>query len=142
MLFSCIFFFFFFKQKTAYEMRISDWSSDVCSSDLVQTEPYLKARVTAFGELKTKADKKFDALVNSVKDLAMQIIETSPNIPTEAGIAIKTIENSSFLSNFISSNMNAAVADKQKLLEITALTKRPAQEFDTLSNEQKILELK
>src|SRR3546814_5829366 len=57
--------------------------------EVVQTEPYLKARVTAFGELKTKADKKFDALVNSVKDLAMQIIETSPNIPTEAGIAIK-----------------------------------------------------
>src|SRR5690606_19189599 len=78
--------------------------------EIVQDEPYLKARVTPFGEIKPKLDKEFSALVNSVKDLAMQIIETSPNIPTEAGIAIKNIENPSFLVNFISSNMNADVA--------------------------------
>src|SRR3546814_18211772 len=86
--------------------------------EVVQTEPYLKARVTAFGELKTKADKKFDALVNSVKDLAMQIIETSPNIHTEAGIDIRNIENSSFLIIFISSTMHEDLAECHKLMEI------------------------
>lgn len=110
--------------------------------EVVQTEPYLKARVTAFGEKKAKTDKEFKAMVNSVKDLAMQIIETSPNIPTEAGIAIKNIENSSFLINFISSNMNADVAEKQKLLEIADLKKRAELVFKHLSQELQMLELK
>ncbi|HYH55965.1 MAG TPA: LON peptidase substrate-binding domain-containing protein, partial [Anseongella sp.] len=110
--------------------------------EIVQVDPYLKARVTAFGEVKQKADKEFNALVNSVKDLAMQIIETSPNIPTEAGIAIKNIENASFLVNFISSNMNADVAEKQKLLEIADLKKRAELVFKHLSQELQMLELK
>lgn len=110
--------------------------------EVVQTEPYLKARVSAYGEIKTKTSKEFSALVNSVKDLAMQIIETSPNIPTEAGIAIKNIENSSFLINFISSNMNADVAEKQKLLEIADLKKRAELVFKHLSQELQMLELK
>ncbi|TCS87834.1 ATP-dependent Lon protease [Anseongella ginsenosidimutans] len=110
--------------------------------EVVQTEPYLKARVSAFGETKIRTDKEFSALVNSVKDLAMQIIETSPNIPTEAGIAIKNIENSSFLINFISSNMNADVAEKQKLLEIADLKKRAELVFKHLSQELQMLELK
>lgn len=110
--------------------------------EVVQDEPYLKARVQAYGEEKPKADKEFSALVNSVKDLAMQIIETSPNIPTEAGIAIRNIENSSFLINFISSNMNADVAEKQKLLEIVDLKKRAELVFQHLSQELQMLELK
>src|SRR3546814_18424000 len=107
--------------------------------EVVQTEPDLKSLVTAFGELKTKADKKLYTLVNSVKDLAMHIIETSPNIPAEAGIAIKNIENSSFLINFISSNMNADVAEKQKLLENADLKNRAEMVFEHLSQELQLL---
>src|SRR5690606_8315346 len=111
-------------------------------SEVVQYEPNLKARVQAYGEEKPKADKEFSALVNSVKDLAMQIIETSPNIPTEAGIAIRNIENSSFLIHFISSNTNADVAEKQKLLEIVDLKKRAELVCQHLSQELQMLELK
>ena len=86
--------------------------------ELLDTDPYIKARVSEFAEIKPVRNiKKFEALVASLKDLALQIIKISPNIPSEASFAIKNIESHSFLINFISSNMNAEVKDKQTLLE-------------------------
>jgi ATP-dependent Lon protease len=73
----------------------------------VQTDPYIKASIQKFEEVRPKADKEFKALMASIKEMAMQIIQLSPNIPSEAGIAINNIESSSFLINFISSNMNS-----------------------------------
>ncbi|HEX3384433.1 MAG TPA: LON peptidase substrate-binding domain-containing protein, partial [Mucilaginibacter sp.] len=78
----------------------------------VQSEPYLKAIVEPFHEIKPKEDKEFKAMVSSIKDMSMSIIQLSPNIPSEAGIAIRNIESISFLINFISSNMNADMAAK------------------------------
>src|ERR1700743_675578 len=72
----------------------------------VQSEPYLKATIDPFKETKHKDDKEFKAMVSSIKDMAMSIIQLSPNIPSEAGIAIRNIESTSFLINFISSTMN------------------------------------
>ena len=63
------------------------------------------------------SDKEFDALVSSVKDLALKIIDESPNIPNEASIAIKNIKSSSFVINFVSSNMSISMLNKQNLLE-------------------------
>jgi ATP-dependent Lon protease len=107
-----------------------------------QYEPYIKAYVKKFEEIRPKVDKEFKAMVSSVKELAMQIIQASPNIPSEASIAIKNIESVPFLINFISSNMNAAVADKQKMLEVANLRDRAEMVLEYLSNELQLLELK
>jgi len=110
---------------------------------LTQSEPYIKAIVNSFAETKpVKGDKEFDALVASLKDMAGQIIKQSPNIPSEAGFAIKNIESTSFLINFISSNMNASVAEKQKVLEIADLKQRATMVLTHLSKELQMLELK
>lgn len=107
------------------------------------TEPYLKARVREFPELKPESGlKKFRALVDSLKDLAILIIEKSPNIPSEASFAIKNIESYSFLVNFISSNMNIEVQEKQNLLEIADLRKRAELVLENLTKELQLLELK
>lgn len=111
--------------------------------EAVETNPYIKARVKAFSDIKPAAkDKEFEALVSSVKDTALLIIQNSPNIPAEAGFAIKNIESPSFLINFISSNMNATVAEKQKILEISGLKERATTVLAHLSKELQMLELK
>ena len=110
--------------------------------DEVQSEPYLKASVQKFEEIRPKVDKEFKAMVASVKELSMQIIQFSPNIPSEAAIAIKNIESIPFLINFISSNMNASVADKQLMLEVANLRDRATMVLEHLSTELQMLELK
>ncbi|SMC51529.1 endopeptidase La [Pedobacter nyackensis] len=108
----------------------------------VQSEPYIKVTISKFEEKKHKADKEFKALVASIKEMSSQIIQLSPNIPSEAGIALKNIESTSFLINFISSNMNADVADKQKMLEMTNLRERAMMVMELLTLELQMLELK
>lgn len=112
-------------------------------TELISEEPYIKARVIPFLDVKNDlVGKKFDALISSLKDLALNIIRLSPNIPSEAGFAIKNIESPTFLVNFISSNMNAPVEDKQDLLEKNNLTERAEKLLSGLTKELQILELK
>ncbi|TKC03861.1 endopeptidase La [Pedobacter frigoris] len=108
----------------------------------VQSEPYIKVTISKFTEDKHKTDKEFKALVASIKEMSSQIIQLSPNIPSEAGIALKNIESTSFLINFISSNMNADVSDKQKMLEMTNLRERATMVMELLTLELQMLELK
>ncbi|QTE37096.1 endopeptidase La [Mucilaginibacter gossypii] len=108
----------------------------------VQSEPYIKATVESFHEIKIKEDKEFKAMVSSIKDMAMNIIQLSPNIPSEAGIAIRNIESTSFLINFISSNMNADMTAKQHLLEIANLRERANLVLEHLTLDLQMLELK
>lgn len=108
----------------------------------VQSDPYIKASIQKFEEIRPKTDKEFKALMASIKDMAMQIIQLSPNIPSEAGIAIKNIESSSFLINFISSNMNADVAAKQQMLEVANLRERARMVLEHLTLELQMQELK
>lgn len=108
----------------------------------VQSDPYIKASIQKFEELRPKADKEFKALMASIKEMAMQIIQLSPNIPSEAGIAIKNIESASFLINFISSNMNADVAAKQQMLEVANLRERAKMVLGHLTVELQMQELK
>ena len=111
--------------------------------EMVQKEPYFKARVTAFPDITPEAgDKEFDALVSSLKDTSLNIIQNSPNIPSEAAFAIKNIESPSFLINFISSNMNASVAEKQQILEVENIKERGTLVLSHLSKELQMLELK
>ena len=111
--------------------------------EMMQEEPYYKASVTELVEAKpSKSDKEFKALVDSVKDLALNIIELSPNIPSEATIAIKNIESASFLINFVSSNMNISLKEKQNLLENTDLFDRANKALSLLTKELQMLEMK
>jgi ATP-dependent Lon protease len=108
----------------------------------VQSEPYIKATIEPFKDIKAKEDKEFKAMVSSIKDMAMNIIQLSPNIPSEAGIAIRNIESTSFLINFIASNMNADTAAKQQLLEEANLRQRANLVLGHLTLDIQMLELK
>ncbi len=111
--------------------------------EMVQTDPYFKATITPFDEVKpAKKTKEFNALVGSLKDLALSIIRQSPNIPSESEFAIKNIESPSFLINFISSNMDADVAEKQKMLEVADLEQRAVMVLEHLTKSLQMLELK
>ncbi|MBL4658160.1 MAG: endopeptidase La, partial [Flavobacteriales bacterium] len=111
--------------------------------ELVQEDPYFKAKVKAFGPSSAvPSDNRFQALIGSLKDLALQIIKQSPIIPTEAAFAIKNIDNPSFLVNFTASNMNAEVEDKQELLEMADLSERATVLLKHLTKELQMLELK
>lgn len=110
--------------------------------EVTQTEPYLKASIEPFNQQEKPKGKNFNALVSSIKDLASQIIEQSPNIPTEATFAIKNIESPTFLINFIASNMKGSVAEKQQLLEVPELTERANKLLSHLTKELQLLELK
>jgi len=113
--------------------------------ELVQTDPYFKARVTPFETLEhevDKEDKSFKALISSVKDMAMQIIKMSPNLPSDAAFAIKNIESPVFLVNFASANLNIEIREKQELLEVSDLIERANKVLQALSREMQMLELK
>ena len=94
--------------------------------DTVITEnPYIRAEVKEVSEKRPgKHDTEFVAILDSIKELAIQIIKESPNIPSEATFAIKNIESQSFLINFVTSNMNLTVKEKQDLLAVNALKER------------------
>ncbi|MGN6396111.1 MAG: endopeptidase La [Mucilaginibacter sp.] len=110
--------------------------------DEVQSVPYIKATIEPFKEAKHKEDKEFKAMVSSIKDMAMSIIQLSPNIPSEAGIAIRNIESTSFLINFIASNMNADMMAKQRLLEEPSLRAKANLVLEHLTLDLQMLELK
>jgi ATP-dependent Lon protease len=109
----------------------------------MQTEdPYFKASIRLFEEDVLPVSEDFNAYVSSIKDLAAQIIHLSPNLPTEASIILKNIENPSFLINFVSSNLNSDLVEKQSLLEIHDIYKRAERLIHILNRELQFAELK
>ncbi|MDB4061208.1 endopeptidase La [Vicingaceae bacterium] len=111
-------------------------------NEITEFEPYIRATVEKYDVSKVPKDAKFNALVHSIKDMALRIIEQSPNIPSEASFAIKNIESNSFLINFIASNMNAEVYQKQEVLKETSCRRRAQILLRLLSKDLKLLELK
>ncbi|WP_373057440.1 endopeptidase La [Zunongwangia sp. H14] len=112
-------------------------------SEIVSEEPYLKASIEEVPEARpAKDNEEFSAITESIKELALQIVKGSPNIPSEASFAIKNIESSSFLINFVSSNMNLSVEEKQKLLETNDLKERALATLRYMNVEFQKLELK
>lgn len=108
-----------------------------------QTEPYMRAKVKFLEELPVEGDpKEMDLLYRTIKDLALQIIKESPNIPSEAAFAIGNIESPVFMVNFISSNMNADVNKKQALLQELDFQKRARLVVEHLTLEVQLLEMK
>jgi len=110
----------------------------------IQDEPYFRAKIKdlADSEKDLEKDEHFMALIGSLKDLAIQIIRINPNIPSEAAFAIKNIDSPFFLVNFVSSNLNIELAEKQKLLETPDLMKRANDVLSALAKELQMLELK
>lgn len=105
-------------------------------------QPYFKASVEVLQENNIPEDEDFKAYVSNIKDLAFQIIQLSPNIPSEASIVLKNIENHSFLIHFISGNLNSDVAEKQRLLEINSIKERAEVLMKLLQRELQFAELK
>lgn len=111
--------------------------------DVVQTSPYLTATVREVSEARPeKRSEEFRAIIDSIKEMALQIIKDSPNIPSESAFAIRNIESSSFLINFVSSNLNIPVEEKQKLLEINNLKDRALETLRYMSIEIQKLSLR
>lgn len=112
--------------------------------ELLQSEPYIMASVTPFDtQFIVPVDNgEFNALISSLKDMAIQIISKSPNIPSEAAFAIKNIESPSFLVHFISSNLNIEISEKQKLLEVADLVESAHKALAHLSKELQVADLK
>ena len=111
--------------------------------DAVYTdEPYFKANIKKLDEEESPKDANFDAYVSTIKDLATEIIQLSPNIPTEASIILKNIENPSFLIHFVSSNLNTDIKDKQRLLELNHIRQRADLLMQLLQKELQFAELK
>ncbi len=112
-------------------------------TEVITEEPYLNATVKEVEEARPAVkNKEFIAIIESIKDLALQIIKDSPNIPSEASFAIKNIQSDSFLVNFVSSNMNLSVLEKQKLLQMNNLKDRALATLKYLNVELQKLELK
>jgi ATP-dependent Lon protease len=109
---------------------------------LVQKKPYMRAEIELIEEEKVRMDKKFNGMIDAMKDLSSQIIELSPNIPKEANIALKNINSPAYLINFIASNMNTEVKEKQGVLEMNNIRKKVMLILDYLSKEHEMLKIK
>jgi len=107
-----------------------------------QTEPFMKAKVKAIANASEKRDKEFKAMMASIRDMSLKIIDLSPNIPSEASFAIKNIESDSFLINFVSGNLNINNELKQAILESATLKERAKLVLSHLDKEIQELELK
>ena len=110
---------------------------------IITDEPFLQANVKVVPDIKPKKiSKEFEAIISSLKDLALRIIQLNSNLPPEAAFAIRNIENPSFLINFASSNSDIKTEEKQKLLETTDIQKRGMLLLEYLTRELQLLELK
>ena len=110
--------------------------------EIVSEDPYFKAKIKVLEDESSSDDPDFKAMVGSIKDLAGQIVGLSPNLPSEAAIILKNIENPSFLIHFVSSNLNSDLKQKQKLLEISNLKARAELLMNLMHTELQYAELK
>ena len=110
-------------------------------AEVLTTEPYMTATIVDVSEAKPAKDSaEFKEIILSIRELALDIIKDSPNIPSEASFAIKNIKSDSFLINFVSSNLNISVKEKQALLEIDDLMDRSLEALKYMNIEaQKLL---
>lgn len=109
----------------------------------VTNEPYFIAKISPLlTDIVIEKNPNFDALLSSIKDLALKIIQLNPNIPSDAGFALNNIESPSFLINFIAGNLNISLSEKQSLLELAELNERANKLLEMLGKELSMLELK
>lgn len=110
---------------------------------ILTSNPYFTASVKVYNEEKVdKGDKELEAMISTIKDMAIEIIQLSPSIPSEATIALKNIDSPSFLVNFIASNLNVGVVEKQHILEESALYAKCELILAQLHSEMEMLQIK
>jgi ATP-dependent Lon protease len=109
---------------------------------IVLHDPYFKAKITKLEDEEAPADSDFAAYVANIKDLATEIVQLSPNIPSEASIILRNIENPSFLIHFVSSNLNTDIKEKQRLLQLNKIRERADLLMQLLQKELQFAELK
>jgi len=108
-----------------------------------EIEPFFKAEIKVLDEEKVSSDdQNFQAHLSTIKDLATQIIQLSPNFPSEAALILKNIESPLFLINFVSSNLNVELPEKQELLAVNDITLRAEKLIQYLQQELQFVELK
>lgn len=110
--------------------------------EFTSEDPYFKARVELLQDSDKGKSEDFDAYVANIKDLATQIIQLTPNIPSEASIILKNIEHPAFLIHFISSNIGSELEEKQRLLEFDNIQDRADLLIQILQRELQFAELK
>ncbi len=111
-------------------------------SKFTQTEPHFAAKVKYLEDVYPENDASFDALMASIKEYSERIAQLSPNIPSEASIVLRNIEQQSFLMHFIASNISSKLADKQELLEENSIRDRAEKLLKLLQGELQLVELK
>ena len=108
----------------------------------LQTDPFYTATVSYLEDVYPKKDASFDALVSNIKDYSEKIAQQSPNIPHEAAIVLRNIEQQSFLMHFVASNLTSKLPEKQALLEENNITTRAEKLLQLLQSELQLVELK
>lgn len=111
-------------------------------NSITSDDPFFKASIEVLNEEATPEDDNFKAIAGSIKDMAAQIIQLSPNIPSEASIILKNIENPVFLVHFVSNNLNSDIKEKQQLLETQNIRQRAELLLSLLQKELQYTELK
>jgi ATP-dependent Lon protease len=109
---------------------------------IVSEDPYFRAKITSLIDEEPPKDPDFAAYVASIKEMATEIIQLSPNIPSEASIILRNIESPSFLIHFVSGNLNTEIKEKQKLLELSNIRERANLLMELLQKELQFAELK
>jgi len=111
--------------------------------EMMEEDPFFKAEVKILVEEKMGIeDQNFQAHLSTIKDLATQIIQLSPNFPSEAALILKNIESPLFLINFVSSNLNVELPEKQGLLAENNITLKAEKLIQFLQQELQFVELK
>jgi len=112
--------------------------------ELVDNDPYFIGRISLLEDKRPERDKtrEFEAVVSSLKDLSLTLIKQSPNVPPEASFAIRNIESPAFLINYVSSNTDILVKEKQRLLETHDLKERGMRLVEFLVREVQLMEIK
>lgn len=110
--------------------------------EMVSEDPYMVGRIATLEYTQPKHKLEFRALISSIRDSAKQIIELSPQIPSEAVVMLKNITNDNFLLNFIASNLNIKIEEKQAILEISHLKEKANRILTYMDAELQLLELK
>lgn len=109
---------------------------------VISEDPYFKAKISQLRDDEMITDPDFDAYVSNIKDVATEIIQLSPNIPSEASVILRNIENASFLIHFVSSNLSIDIREKQQLLQLNNLRERAELLMQLLQKELQFAELK
>jgi len=109
---------------------------------IISEDPYFKAKIEILPEVESPKDEDFAAYIANIKDMAANIVQLSPNIPAEAAIILRNIENPAFLIHFTSSNLNAELKEKQQLLETNQIRERADKLMKMLQRELQFAELK